>query len=142
RALRREPYGRVPSLAKDRCVSAAAAAQSMTQPGASGSAAAQAAEAGEPRRPLLEVEDLRTLFPVRAGIFLRRIGDVHAVDGGSFTLARGRTLGLVGESGCGKTTVGRTILNLVAATSGTVRFEGRNLSELSRREWRAVRGDM
>ena len=79
---------------------------------------------------------------MRAGIFLRKVGDVHAVDGVSFTLARGRTLGLVGESGCGKTTVGRTILNLVPATSGTVRFESRNLSELSRQEWRDVRRDM
>ncbi len=92
--------------------------------------------------PLLEVRDLKKYYPVRAGIFLRKIGDVHAVDGVSFTLDRGETLGLVGESGCGKTTVGRTILNLVPKTSGTVLFEGRDLATVGRREWRALRRDM
>ena len=92
--------------------------------------------------PLLEVRDLVKHFPVRGGAFLRKIGDVHAVDGVSFALARGETLGLVGESGCGKTTVGRTILNLLRASSGEVLFEGRDLRTLSRREWRKLRREM
>jgi peptide/nickel transport system ATP-binding protein len=92
--------------------------------------------------PLLEVSDLVKFFPVRAGVLLRKTGDVHAVDGISFNLKQGETLGLVGESGCGKSTVGLTILNLLPATSGEVRFEGRNLSDLSRREWRSLRREM
>jgi peptide/nickel transport system ATP-binding protein len=91
---------------------------------------------------LLEVCDLVKYFPVRAGVLLRKVGDVHAVDGVSLKLRQGETLGLVGESGCGKSTVGRTILNLLPATSGEVRFEGRNLSELSRKEWRSLRREM
>jgi peptide/nickel transport system ATP-binding protein len=92
--------------------------------------------------PLLEVRNLRKYFPVRAGVFLRKIGDVHAVDDVSFTVERGRTLGLVGESGCGKTTVGRTVLNLLPKTSGHVLFEGRDTSELDHAEWRALRREM
>jgi len=92
--------------------------------------------------PLLEVRNLRKYFPVRAGVLLRRIGDVHAVDDISFTVERGRTLGLVGESGCGKTTVGRTILNLLPKTSGQVLFEGRDTGELDDAEWRALRREM
>jgi len=75
-------------------------------------------------RPLLEVRDLRTWFPVRRGFFQRIVRHVKAIDGVSFHIKRGETLGLVGESGCGKTTVGRTILRLVPATSGTVHFDG------------------
>jgi peptide/nickel transport system ATP-binding protein len=92
--------------------------------------------------PLLEVRNLRKYFPVRAGVLLRKVGDVHAVDDVSFTVERGKTLGLVGESGCGKTTVGRTLLNLLPKSSGQVLFEGRDLSELSSAEWRLMRKDM
>ncbi len=92
--------------------------------------------------PLLEVRNLRKYFPVRAGVFLRKIGDVHAVDDVSFELHRGRTLGLVGESGCGKTTVGRTVLNLLPKSSGQVLFEGRDLGELSNKQWRPLRREM
>ena len=92
--------------------------------------------------PLLEVRDLVKYFPLRSGVFLRHTGDVHAVDGVSFDIRQGETLGLVGESGCGKSTVGRTILNLLPQSSGTVRFEGRDLGELSRREWRSLRREM
>ena len=92
--------------------------------------------------PLLEVRHLRKYFPVRAGVFLRKIGQVHAVDDVSFALERGKTLGLVGESGCGKTTVGRTILNLLPKSGGQVLFEGRDLAELTRAEWRALRRQM
>jgi peptide/nickel transport system ATP-binding protein len=92
--------------------------------------------------PLLEVRNLRKYFPVRAGVLLRKVGDVHAVDDVSFTVERGKTLGLVGESGCGKTTVGRTLLNLLPKSSGQVLFEGRDLSELSSAEWRLMRKHM
>jgi len=92
--------------------------------------------------PLLEVRNLRKYFPVRAGVFLRKTGDVHAVDDVSFTIERGRTLGLVGESGCGKSTVGRTLLNLLPKSGGQVLFEGRDLSELKRAEWRPMRREM
>ena len=94
------------------------------------------------KAPLLEVRNLTKFFPVRAGVFLRKVGDVHAVDDVSFTLDRGETLGLVGESGCGKSTVGKTILNLLRPTAGQVLFEGRDLGTLSHAEWRAVRRDI
>src|SRR5690606_1000670 len=99
RALRRKPRRRLPSLAKDRSVSATAASTAAKVPAGAEPGFTRHAAAEQPLEPLLEVENLRTLFPVRAGVFLRKIGDVHAVDGVSFTLARGRTLGLVGESG-------------------------------------------
>ena len=83
-----------------------------------------------------------THFPVRAGVLLRKVGQVHAVDDVSFTLASGETLGLVGESGCGKTTVGRTILNLLPRTSGRVLFEGRELGTLRAAAWRALRREI
>ncbi len=92
--------------------------------------------------PLLEVRDLKKYFPVRAGVLLRKVGQVHAVDGVSLKIERGQTLGLVGESGCGKTTVGRTILNLLPASGGQIRFEGRDLGPLSPREWRALRREI
>src|SRR5471032_3365692 len=73
---------------------------------------------------LVQVRDLRTYFPIRRGVLSRTVGYVKAVDGVSFDVRAGKTLGLVGESGCGKTTVGRTLLRLIPATSGTVRFNG------------------
>ena len=88
---------------------------------------------------LLEVQNLRKYFPVKKGIFSRTIGEVRAVDGVSFTLERGETLGLVGESGCGKTTVGRSILRLIEPTSGEVTFNGQDLFRLTREELRKVR---
>jgi oligopeptide/dipeptide ABC transporter ATP-binding protein len=74
-------------------------------------------------KPLLEVRDLRTYFPVKRGVLKRQVGNVKAVDGVSFTVHQGETLGLVGESGCGKSTVGRTILRLIPATSGSVVYD-------------------
>ena len=78
----------------------------------------------EAKKPLLEVKDLKTWFPIRSGIFSKVTGQVKAVDGVSFSLGRKETLGLVGESGCGKTTVGRSILRLVEPTEGSVKFDG------------------
>ncbi len=92
--------------------------------------------------PLLEVEDLRKHFPIRKGLLARTVGHVRAVDGVSFTLAPGEVLGLVGESGCGKTTTGRALLRLIEPTSGRVRFRGREVTGLSRRELRPLRREM
>ena len=80
--------------------------------------------------PLVEVRDLVKHFPVRGGILQRTVGWVQAVDGVSFDIRRGETLGLVGESGCGKTTVGRLLLRLIEPTSGSIRFDGVELTEL------------
>jgi ABC-type oligopeptide transport system ATPase subunit len=88
---------------------------------------------------LLEVCGLRTHFPIRGGAWRRVVDHHRAVDGVSFHVDRGETLGLVGESGCGKTTIGRTILRLVPATSGDVRFEGRSIFEQTRADERAFR---
>ncbi|OGG50513.1 MAG: peptide ABC transporter ATP-binding protein [Candidatus Handelsmanbacteria bacterium RIFCSPLOWO2_12_FULL_64_10] len=92
--------------------------------------------------PLLEVRDLKKYFPIRRGLFSRVSGQVRAVDGVSLTVRRGETLGLVGESGCGKTTTGRAILRLVEATGGEVRFDGADVLSLGRRALRAVRRQM
>lgn len=90
-------------------------------------------------RPLMEVDDLHVHFPVRKGFFRRVVGQVRAVDGVSFHIRPGETLGLVGESGCGKTTVGRAILRLVEPTAGTVRFDGDVLTALDPKALRARR---
>lgn len=92
--------------------------------------------------PLLEVRDLVKHFPVRGGVFSRVREWVKAVDSVSFTLDRGRTLGLVGESGCGKTTVGRVMLALVSRTSGEVVFDGREIFHMPRTELRELRRRM
>jgi oligopeptide/dipeptide ABC transporter ATP-binding protein len=93
--------------------------------------------------PLLEVTDLVKTFPVRGGgIIPRTIGAVHAVSGVSFSLAAGETLGLVGESGCGKSTTGRAVLQLHKPTSGSVKFDGRELTTLGAKQLRGVRRDM
>ena len=83
-----------------------------------------------PEVPLVEVRDLVKHFPIRGGIFTRTLAAVQAVDGVSFDIMRGETLGLVGESGCGKTTVGRLLLRLLEPTAGTIRFDGTDISAL------------
>jgi oligopeptide/dipeptide ABC transporter ATP-binding protein len=92
--------------------------------------------------PLLEVKDLRKHYPVRKGLFSRIAGQVYAVDGVSFTIGEGETLGLVGESGCGKSTAGKSILKLIEPTSGTIRVRGEAIEKLSRGEMRAYRRDL
>ena len=91
---------------------------------------------------LLRVEDLKMHFPIYRGVFQRQVGAVRAVDGVSFDVMRGETLGLVGESGCGKSTTGRTILQLYKPTSGNVHFEGRDLVKLKGEEMRQMRRKM
>ncbi len=94
-------------------------------------------------RPLVEVEDLRVWFPITEGLLIERhIGDVQAVDGVSFTLRRGETLGLVGESGCGKSTTGRALIRLYRPTSGRVIFDGTDLSTLPDAAMRPMRRRM
>jgi len=96
---------------------------------------------GEP--PLLEVSGLVKHFPVKHGLLVdREVDRVRAVDGVSFSVARGETLGLVGESGCGKSTLSRTVLQLLEPTSGSVRFDGREIAGLSRRRMRPLRAQM
>jgi oligopeptide transport system ATP-binding protein len=92
--------------------------------------------------PLLSVRDLNMHFPVKSGLLQRTTGWVKAIDGVSFDIARGETLGLVGESGCGKTTVGRTVLRLIPATSGKVRFLDQDVFGASSPELKALRKKM
>jgi len=93
-------------------------------------------------QPLLSVRNLRKEFPIRKGVFARQVGAVKAVNDVSFDVARGETLGVVGESGCGKTTTGRAILRLIEPTSGEVRFEGRDVRSMGTAELRALRREM
>ena len=92
--------------------------------------------------PLLQVRDLHKHYPVRGGVFGRTVGSVQAVAGVSFTLAAGRTLGLVGESGCGKSTLGRTLMRLEAPSSGQVLFGGQDLAEARGDTLRRLRREM
>ena len=92
--------------------------------------------------PLVEVRNLQTYFPIRKGVLSRTVGYVKAVDGVSFDVRAGQTLGLVGESGCGKTTVGRTLLRLIPATGGSVRFNGNDFFAPTGGELRRLRKKM
>ena len=93
-------------------------------------------------QPLVSVRRLSKSFPIRKGIFARQVGAVQAVNDVSFDVARGETLGVVGESGCGKTTTGRAILRLIEPTSGEIRFEGRDVCAMGTSELRAMRREM
>ena len=91
---------------------------------------------------LLEVKDIHTHFPVKGGVFGRTVDHIKAVNGVSFQLKRGKTLGLVGESGCGKTTLGRTILRLIEPTAGQIIYEGKDITNLAHEEMRLLRRKM
>jgi oligopeptide/dipeptide ABC transporter ATP-binding protein len=91
---------------------------------------------------LLVVKNLQTWFPIRKGFFSKIVGYVKAVDDVSFTIKKGETLGLVGESGCGKTTTGRSILRLIEPTGGTVMFDGKDITKMPKDDLRKLRKDM
>src|SRR6266498_1413582 len=93
--------------------------------------------------PLVELEHLKVYFPIKSGIVLdRHVGDVRAVDDVSFSIRRGETLGLVGESGCGKSTVGRAILRLYEPTDGSIVFDGQDITHLKENDLRPLRRRM
>jgi oligopeptide/dipeptide ABC transporter ATP-binding protein len=95
-----------------------------------------------PGEPLVEVRDLEMHFPIRAGFFSRQVGAVRAVDGVTFDVLRGETLGIVGESGCGKSTTARLITRLLDPTGGSITWEGRDIAGLGRKELKPLRREM
>src|ERR1700746_4127753 len=96
-------------------------------------------EAGRNRAPVLEVAGLKKHFPVKKGLLRRTAGYVYAVDGVSFSISQGETLGLVGESGCGKSTVARTVLRLLEPTGGTIKLNCHDITRLGKRALRRSR---
>ena len=101
-----------------------------------------AAGPGHNRAPVLEVTNLKKHFPVKKGVLRRTVGQVYAVDDVSFTIGRGETLGMVGESGCGKSTVARTVMRLIEPTGGTIRLDGNDVTRLGKTDMRPYRRQM
>lgn len=97
---------------------------------------------GEPSTPLLSVEHLKVSYPIRSSILLRKIGEKLAVSDVNFEIRPGETVGLVGESGSGKSTIARAVIGLVPVADGVIRFEGHDVTKLSKREMTAMRSDM
>ena len=93
-------------------------------------------------QPIIEVKDLKKYFPIKSGVIQRTVGHVKAVDGISFSINKGSTMGLVGESGCGKSTAGRTILRLLEKTSGNVYFKGEDVFAVNKKRLRELRPKM
>ena len=91
---------------------------------------------------LLEIKNLKKYYPIKRGLFSRTVGQIKAVDGVSFSIARGKTLGLVGESGCGKTTLAKSILRLIEPDQGSIKFFGKELTSLSKEEMRYQRNNL
>ena len=93
----------------------------------------------EQRMPLIQVEHLKKYYPIREGIITHTVGNIHAADDVSFSVTEGETLGLVGESGCGKSTIGRQLVGLETPTSGRILYEGRDLSLMKKKEMQKIR---
>jgi oligopeptide/dipeptide ABC transporter ATP-binding protein len=107
------------------------------------SGAIQGQPASEGATKLLDIEHLRVLFPIKSGVVIdRQVGAVHAVDDVSFTLTEGETLGIVGESGCGKTTLIRVLVRLIESTSGVIRFRGQDITKSGRKQLEPIRREM
>src|SRR6516162_7174271 len=123
----------MPRLASERSRSRLQVASAMPSPQTGGPPVGNA---------IIDVKDAMKYFPVTAGVFSRHVADVKAVDGVSFQIKRGETLGLVGESGSGKTTLGRCVLRLLEPTSGTIVFEGQDITGLRRDAMRGLRREM
>ena len=133
----------IPGIPGDRRVRCHLREQGPSVPASGAAAVVQSTPAAAGDAPVIvEVEDLKVHFPIRKGLFKRRVGQVKAVDGVSLSIRAGRTLALVGESGCGKTTAGKAMLRLIPPTAGRVVFAGSDLASLSRAELRAKRGAM